>query len=319
MKITLLKGGSLSTTCLYETQNDKFVRKSVSTSKDREYGFMRWYSQLKKLQRYQTLFPDLVPKILELGSSTNQTWFDLEYLESFEDIKTIFSTQTLTDTEISKINNALWLALDKLHLKKYQANPGAGSLYFKEEVLQKLIDAKTIPEFKEFYDIGSYVYHGKNVPGIDKHLNKLETFFNDLELEQEEYIHGNPTLENTMYSFKEDKIIFIDLYEESIIDSRFLDYSQVLQCSNSLYGYINDRQVNVQGNTVGHDLEIPKTFETFNRLFKERIDPGYTEIINILEATQFTRMLPFKCFAGNINKAKYFYVHACYLIDKIMG
>ena len=122
-----------------------------------------------------------------------------------------------------------------------------------------------------------------------------------------------------MYSFKEDKIIFIDLYEESIIDSRFLDYSQVLQCSNSLYGYINDRRVNVHGNTVDHDLEIPKTFETFNRLFKERIDPKYTEIINILEATQFIRMLPFKCFAGDINKAKYFYVHACYLIDKIMG
>ena len=38
--------------------------------------------------------------------------------------------------------------------------------------------------------------------------------------------------------------------------------------------------------------------------------------INILEASQFIRMLPFKCATGDIEKAKFFYVHACYLIQK---
>lgn len=319
MKVTRLKGGSLSSTCLYETDRLNFVRKSVDLKKDREYGFVRWYSQLKKLQRYQTLFPGLVPDVLAVGVTSDQAYFDLEYLESFIDVKTIFATSDLESSIIEKINSALWAAFETLHSKKYLPNYMAPKLYFREEVLQKINDAQTVKEFKDFYNLGSYEYNGKIVPGIHRHLNKLEKFFDNLNLDSEEYTHGNPTLENTMYSFKEDKIVFIDLYEESIIDSKLLDYSQVLQCSNSLYGYINDRQVSVQGNVVEHNLNIPKSFDQFNQLFIKNIDSKFIETVKVLEATQFTRMLPFKCFAGDIDKAKYFYVHACYLIDKILG
>jgi hypothetical protein len=42
------------------------------------------------------------------------------------------------------------------------------------------------------------------------------------------------------------------------------------------------------------------------------------KLIDILEASQFIRMLPFKLIAGDINKAKYFYVHACKLFSKAM-
>jgi len=122
-----------------------------------------------------------------------------------------------------------------------------------------------------------------------------------------------------MYSPSENRIVFIDLYEESIVDTKFLDYSQVLQCSRSLYGYVNDRQVIVEGNAVSHNLTIPNSFKEFNQLFEQGIDPGDRATVDIFEATQFIRMLPFKCFAGDINKAKFFYVHACYLLDKILG
>jgi hypothetical protein len=43
------------------------------------------------------------------------------------------------------------------------------------------------------------------------------------------------------------------------------------------------------------------------------------QTINILEATQFIRMLPFKCAAGEFDKAKYFYLHACHLLNKVFG
>jgi hypothetical protein len=319
MKITKLKGGSLSSTCLHESSYLSFVRKSVSTIKDREYGFVRWYSQLKKLQRYQTLFPDLVPRILNVGYNKDTAYFDLEYLRDYQDIKTILSSDNVEYSTIENINTALWSAFDKLHSNRYTANTGAGALYYKEEVLQKLVDANTVDEFQEFYNLESYLYNGKNVPGIQRHLNSLEEFFRNLNLSGEEYTHGNPTLENTMYSPSDNRIVFIDLYEESIVDTKFLDYSQVLQCSNSLYGYINDRQVIVEGNAVSHNLTIPKSFGEFNKLFEQGIDPNDRAVIDIFEATQFIRMLPFKCFAGDINKAKFFYVHACYLLDKILG
>jgi hypothetical protein len=319
MKITKLKGGSLSSTCLYESPDVSFVRKSVSTVKDREYGFVRWYSQLKKLQRYQTLFPNLVPRILNVGYNKDTAYFDLEYLRDYQDIKIILSSNSVEYSTIKNINTALWSAFAVLHSNRYTANPSAGVLYYKEEVLQKLVDANTVNEFQEFYNLESYFYNGKYVPGIQNHLNRLEEFFRNLNLSSEEYTHGNPTLENTMYSPSENRIVFIDLYEESIVDSKFLDYSQVLQCSNSLYGYINDRQVIIEGNAVSHSLTIPDSFKEFNQLFEQGIDPSDRAVVDIFEATQFIRMLPFKCFAGDINKAKFFYVHACYLLDKILG
>jgi hypothetical protein len=89
MKTILLKGGSLSSTYHCTTIGEEFIRKSIDRSVNREYGFVRWYSQLKKLQRYNTQYPNLFPKVLRSGVHNDQPYFDLEYLDGFQDIKTI--------------------------------------------------------------------------------------------------------------------------------------------------------------------------------------------------------------------------------------
>jgi hypothetical protein len=64
---------------------------------------------------------------------------------------------------------------------------------------------------------------------------------------------------------------------------------------------------------------IPKNFDAFNNYFESVLQEVKTkQIVDVLEATQFIRMLPFKCLAGDIDKAKYFYVHACYLLGKAL-
>ena len=124
-----------------------------------------------------------------------------------------------------------------------------------------------------------------------------------------------------MYSTKQNQVVFIDVYEESCIDSKYLDYSQVLQCSRSHYGYLNDREISVNGNEVWHSHTIPEGLKTFNRMFEAELGRrGYDlQTIDVLEATQFIRMLPFKCLGGQPEKAKYFYTHACYLLEKAFG
>jgi hypothetical protein len=212
----------------------------------------------------------------------------------------------------------VWKGLNQLHSVTHDPILGAGKLYFEEEVLQKLNDALAIPEFAEFYAHGTYEYDGKIVHGIGNSMMDLENFFKELTLIQEENIHGNPTLENILYSFEEDRVVFIDVYDESMIDTRFLDYAQVLQCSRSHYGFINDNKVDIGSISVTHRLEIPKNFETFNYHFESGIADSRTkEIVDVFEATQFIRMLPFKVLAGEIDKAKFFYVHACYLLSKV--
>jgi hypothetical protein len=318
MKITKLKGGSLSNTSLYEDGNKKFVRKSIDTKRNREYGYVRWYSQLKKLQRFGET--GLFPKVLGVGTTEKTAYFDIEYLEGYRDIKTILTEDTLTESQIEKINEAVCVSFDNLHRKMYLPIKGAGSLYFKEEVLQKLTDAFKYKKFYNFYENGlldSFEYNGQITHGIQNFMPELENFFNELNLTTEETIHGNPTLENMMYSFKEDRVMFIDPYEESCLDSRLLDYSQVLQCSRSHYGYITDRGVTVVGPSVGYHGSIPNNFIVFNKLFEDRIDPSDKKTIDVLEATQFIRMLPFKCAAGETEKAMFFYVHACHLLSKI--
>ena len=311
-----LKGGSLSRT--YRLPQYDLVGKEIVRDKNREYGFVRWYSQLKKLQRYNTQYPNLFPKVIGVNVDEEKATFKIEYMKGFRDIKNILSNDTLTDEQIFRMSQAVWKGLNQLHSVTHDPIPGAGKLYFEEEVLQKLNDALAIPEFAEFYAHGTYEYDGKIVHGIGNSMMDLENFFKELKLIQEENIHGNPTLENILYSFEEDRVVFIDVYDESMIDTRFLDYAQVLQCSRSHYGFINDNEVLIGGISATHMLEIPKNFETFNYHFESGItEPRTKEIVDVFEATQFIRMLPFKVLAGDIDKAKFFYVHACYLLSKV--
>jgi hypothetical protein len=311
-----LKGGSLSNT--YRLPQYDLVCKEIVRDKNREYGFVRWYSQLKKLQRYNTIYPNLFPKVIGVNVDEEKASFKIEYMKGFRDIKTILTNDTLTDDQIFRMSQAVWKALNQLHSVTHDPIPGAGKLYFEEEVLQKLNDALKIPEFAEFYTHGTYEYNGRIVQGIGASMHDLENFFSELTLVQEENIHGNPTLENILYSFDEDRVVFIDVYDESMIDTRFLDYAQVLQCSRSHYGYINDNQIDIGEVSVTHRLQIPKNFETFNYHFESGItEPRTKEIVDVFEATQFIRMLPFKVLAGDIDKAKFFYVHACYLLSKV--
>lgn len=318
MKITKLKGGSLSYTSLYDDGNRKFIRKAVSTKDNREYGYVRWYSQLKKLQQFGGT--GLFPKVLNVGTTDSGVYFDIEYLEGYRDIKTILTEDSMTYDVIEKINEAVWRSFDNLHRKIYLPISGAGKLYFKEEVVQKLSDAFKHQKFYNFYESGlfdAFEYNGQITHGIQNYLPELKNFFDELNLITEENIHGNPTLENMMYSFKDDKVMFVDPYEESCIDSRLLDYSQVLQCSRSYYGYINDNEVTVDGPSVSFHGEIPQNFKIFNTMFESKIEPSDRKTIDVLEATQFIRMLPFKCAAGEFEKAEYFYVHACHLLSKV--
>ena len=314
MSIIKLKGGSLSSTYLH---NGKFIRKKVSLNENREYGYVRWYTQLKKLQRYNSLYPNLFPKILNVSYEENEAFFDLEYMKGFKDIKRTFCEEDLSIFDLRDINKALWSAFEELHSTRYNPNPGASYLYYKEEVLQKLQDACLNPIFNEFFEKKEYYINDEKVFGIQNYLDDVENFFKGVNFLSEETIHGNPTLENTLYSFDDKRIVFVDPYEESIIDTKFLDYAQVLQCSNSHYGFINDNSVLVLENKVKNRFLIPSNFTKFNNIFVSNIEESRKEIVDVLEATQFIRMLPFKCLAGDLDKAKYFYVHACLLLNRV--
>jgi hypothetical protein len=319
-QIIELKGGSLNSTALHITPTHKFVRKIISTKANREYGYVRWYSQLKKLQRFNTVIPNYVPKVIDCGVLEQGAYFDIEYIES-QDIKTLFKENKLSKLQVDKMHNALWTAFDALHSHTYRPNTSSLKLYFVEEVLQKLNDARQFSEFEQFYQIDNYLHQGHQVLGMKTLMDKFSKLF-DQSIISESLVHGNPTLENVLYNPTTDQITFIDLYEEGIVDSKFADYSQVLQCSSSLYGITNDSPITVVDNTTQCNFQVSKELDYFDSLFKERLKTRCTEqeyyLVKLFEATQFFRMLPFKCHAGNIDGAKFFYAHACSLVNRLL-
>jgi len=161
-----LKGGSLSSTYYIKAYDQEYISKEIVRDQNREYGFVRWYSQLKKLQRYNTLYPNLFPKVIDTGVDHNKAYFKIEYMKGFRDIKTILTNDTLTNEQIFRISQAVWKGLNQLHSVTHDAILGAGNLYFEEEVLQKITDAIAVPEFADFYAHGTYEYDGRIVQGI---------------------------------------------------------------------------------------------------------------------------------------------------------
>ena len=264
MKTISLKGGSLSRT--YWLPDEKIVRKEISRVGNREYGFMRWYSQLMKLQQYNTLYPNLFPKVVNVDSTSVEAWFDLEYLEGFRDIKSILSRDILSEEEIFRISQAVWKGLNTLHSIRKEPIAGAPKLYFIEEIQQKIEDAIKIKEFEDFFYYGTYHFNGEVVTGVGGYLHVLKEDFSELKNDDECNIHGNPTLENIMYSFEEDRVVFIDVYEESMWNTKYLDYAQVLQCSRSYYGLINDHNVHVKGINLSNCLETCSEVNLFSPL-----------------------------------------------------
>jgi hypothetical protein len=175
----------------------------------------------------------------------------------------------LTDEQIFHMSRAVWKGFEStsfsLHMIQFWVRV---NYTLRKKFYRRLTDAIAMPEFAKFHAHGTYEYNGRIVQGIGASFHDLENFFSELTLVQEENIHGNPTLENILYSFEEDRVVFIDVYDESMIDTRFLDYAQVLQCSRSHYGYINDNKVEIGGVSATHRLQIPKNFETFNYHFE---------------------------------------------------
>jgi hypothetical protein len=134
------------------------------------------------------------------------------------------------------------------------------------------------------------------------------------------FTHGNITLENLLYDEYENKLYFIDPYEENIIDSPLTEYSQIFQSSNSKYEIYNELDIKIENNILYIDNQTNFGLDYFNSLFKKYLVGELTNdqyiSVNLFEVSQFIRMLPFKKEIDK-NKMLFFYVLASKLFTDI--
>lgn len=285
MKITPLKGGSLASTVLVEDNGKTFVRKQISLVKEREYGYYRWYSQLKKMQRVEKLFPRSCVKVLDYGLSTGPfSYMDLEYHQDAVNCYE-YLCNTSHPAEVLNLFKKIMDKLNQLHFCQMPAHKNAMDLYFQEEIKNKIDECSVNEEFHA-------ALHETDIPKSLCHLwNLAKDLYRD---PVESYTHGNATLENILYLQDSNEILFIDLYEENIIDNKYADLSQLLQSCHANYESIVE---------FGENPPVPAGIKMFNTLvcdmINKRFKPREIDLIRFFECSQFYRMLPFKLKGSN--------------------
>lgn len=303
MKETILKGGSLATTAIVDDGEKKFVRKKISIAKEREYGYYRWYSQLKKMQRLGRMYPGMFVKVIDFGyeerhvrfrSHESYAYMDLEYhpdaVNCYE-----YLCEKRTDNEVINLFNKIIWKLNMLHVVRIPSFSNSMNLYFQEEIINKLTDATaTHMGFNHLLHEESNITHMLK-PMREKAIKLYVDPF-------ESWTHGNVTLENILYLRDSDEVLFIDPYEENVIDNKLNEYSQLMQSSNSHY------ELMVQH---GDKFEVPEGIKNFNIVLKGHLNKHLTNtermLVKFFEASQYYRMLPFKLKANrNIDAVRPF-------------
>ena len=159
-----LRGGSLSGTYLCLPPDDApFVRKEISLSVNREYGFQRWYSQLKRLQRYSVLFPGLFPEMQRYGRTGDSAYFDLEYVDGAVTVQE-FLCATEDKGEVDVLFTELFRVIDHLHKVRIPSTSDSLSLYIYEEIEQKIKACSGNALFSQFARHSSIIFNGQKVP-----------------------------------------------------------------------------------------------------------------------------------------------------------
>lgn len=320
IKIKDFKGGSLSSTSLIQKNDNKFVRKSVSVVENREYGFRRWCSQLKRLQRYEILFPNLFPKILNYEKRYNFAFFDMEYFEQAVDAS-YFLYNSKNENDINDFFEDLLKIMKLMYINKMSSSKLSIDLYIYEEVLQKIEDCKKNKDFLDFLNNEYIFFNGERVlsfySSIDEYIKMCKKYFNRT---YEVFTHGNITLENMLYIHEDRRIILIDPYEENIIDSELIELSQILQSSNSKYEIYNKNIPIINSNDIEFKIEDNYGIELFNKKIIRYIKTHYNFedyiMIRLFEISQFIRMLPFK-MEIDLNKMYGFYGLASKLFNDL--
>jgi len=309
-----LKGGSLSKTVVLKTNDDLIVRKYISTDTNREYGLVRWQSQLRKLQILGHFLPDNTVKVSKAGIKDNSFYFDIPYYEN-----ALNGYQYILSAKNSiKLSNNLIKLISTLSQINFGEVKGSLSVYLKEEVAEKLAFA-----FKELKKNSSLFSKPEKIEEcILDGIKKCEFFiskYSNIPV-KESLTHGNLTLEN--FLIEDSEIMMIDPYSETYCESVYGDISQIMQSTLSGYEYITEKNLFNDPSKESFPFKlIPKELKSFgeeiiNRL--KSINLYEDEIVGLMYSSQFIRMFPFKIIVSP-DQAYFFLMHGVDLLNKVYG
>ena len=318
--IKVFKGGSLTSTKLINhPQFKKCVLKKVSNNLNREYGFVRFCSQIKRHSQLQSSQPELFPEIFEVGIDIKHkyAYCIYQFMEDYISIFDFLNDHLISELKLNEAAFNLINSLERLHKNEFKIPLVKGSLefYLKEEMIRPLI------EYEKYLEIHNKTFEGIEVESCHDVISKIYGLFKKLDkIDDQKYcmIHGNATLENILINPKTLEIKFIDVYDETYCDIALSDYSQVLQCSKYFYGIRMRQQKNNEDESKYKLIDAPKNFKVFNEAIEKRLNFNNNQalLLKLLTASQFIRLLPFRIKSNDIKNANYFFCLASWILNQ---
>ena len=314
--ILVLKGGSLSKTEVYTDRGHTWVRKSISVDNEREYGIVRWQSQLRKLQLLRERLPNNVVPIHNAGLSNGYYFYDMPYVSrSYNLVEALHNG--INPTLISEKLSGL---IRNLASFQFNSIKGSISVYLNEELRRPMLVALKFLSKQTLYltpnEASKLSYRiSASLDLVDELIAK-----HGKTILYECLTHGNFTLENAMWNDKTQDIIMIDPYGETYCETILGDVSQILQSSLSGYEFVSNYIQKQKYSVINYPYDkIPEQLTDFARIFEQQISKELwydEEIVLLLRASQFTRMFPFK-LVNNAREGVLFMNHAIDLLGQI--
>jgi hypothetical protein len=320
MIVRELKGGSLSKTAVELHDGEQFVRKYISKNDNREYGLVRWQSQIRKLQvMAQAVGADVTPKIISLGYQENDYYYDIEYLDNAETVLDYLLTSQKKE-EARHVFSNLMDVIERYKKVHFGSIKGAFSLYIQEEVVNVINEVLVITEVTSLTHEELTQIHELCSDSLTL-IKKNEHFLQGIKL-VESLTHGNLTLENTMVD-NSGAIKLIDLYAETYCESWLGDISQLMQSCIGNYELINDLNENEFGCLFTEITSLDSSiayleFRTLLNEYTSKLSLHERIVVDIFYASQFIRMFPFKR-SGTPRKAFYFLVQGLKKLNRVLN
>lgn len=289
-----LKGGSLSRTVVMSSDRSQWVRKYIAIEQNREYGLVRWQSQLRKLQILRARFPEHVLPVLGAGVEKDFYYFDIPYVTNCQNLY----EAVLSSESFKEIAKQLAHVIKMMADCPLEAASGSLSIYFHEELTRPLQNAqKVIDTAPKFLSPEECIYFKSRFDDVLPKLDDITCSYQD-HIAAESLTHGNFTLENAIWDYDNHKILMIDFYAETYCESILGDISQIFQSSRSGYEAVSEhfRTSELSITQYPHE-KIPKKLIDFSQYFESLVseEAWYdSDLVNLFLASQFTRMFPFK-------------------------
>jgi len=311
-----LKGGSLSRTLVVSDGARLLVRKLISRTHNREYGLVRWQSQIRKLQLLNRFLPHSSAFVERVGEHGDYLFYDIPYLDQaincYQSLLLGESAALIAERIVELLRNMASIS--------YGSVTGSIAVYICEEVLSPLLLASELIDTGRLQLLESeqVLFRDAVHNGISK-ARRLIDLYRDVSI-SESLTHGNLTLENILWSPLSKQLTIIDPYAETYCETIIGDVSQLYQSSLSGYEYITELFESVPFTIDEYPCKkIPDPLIRFSEHLARLLEKEewYSRAhLQLFRASQFTRMFPFKLESRPRHGAA-FMMHGINLISSI--